>query len=128
MIQTQSDGTLRVLPCSPTTTTTVTTTTDMITLGFADPSSSMTPGWPLRNILAWAYHKFKSHSFQVVCYRESPSKSNALDSIVIHTELPLDATFLQQNQINGKYIYMKEKKKLWGDDDNDDDDGSFRVN
>jgi ubiquitin-like modifier-activating enzyme ATG7 len=102
MIQTQSDNTLQVLPCSPTTSIPSVTTSTMITLGFADPSSSMTPGWPLRNLLAWAHYRFKSHSFQVVCYRESPSKSDALDSIVIHTELPLDATFLQQNQMNGK--------------------------
>ncbi|CAO3599637.1 unnamed protein product [Absidia cylindrospora] len=102
MIETQSDDTLRVLPCSSATTT---ATSNRMTLGFADPSSSpMTPGWPLRNLLAWAHHKFKSHSFQVVCYRESPLKSDAMSSIVIHTELPLDATFLNQNQTNVKSV------------------------
>ncbi|SAM04586.1 hypothetical protein [Absidia glauca] len=97
----QDDSTLRIAPLTATLPT-ATSPSDLITLGFADPSSASTPGWPLRNLLAWAHHHFKARSFRIVCYRESPSQLDAVDSILLHAELPLDATFLQQDGVNGK--------------------------
>ncbi|KAI8092479.1 E1-like protein-activating enzyme Gsa7p/Apg7p [Halteromyces radiatus] len=96
LIETQSDDTLQLYPlnhlstCLP---------TMMLTLGFADPSCSpLTPGWPLRNLLAWAHHTFPDlvhRPFRIVCYRESLSKLDAMHSLVIHAEFPSQATFPQ---------------------------------
>ncbi|KAI8333621.1 hypothetical protein BC941DRAFT_473373 [Chlamydoabsidia padenii] len=102
IIQSNNDeSNLQVLPLSKSATT---LTRSIITLGFTDPSSTLIPGWPLRNLLAWAHHHLKSRSFRIVCYRESPNQLDAMDSIVIDTELPLDAIFLQQDGINVKSV------------------------
>ncbi|CAO3621088.1 unnamed protein product [Cunninghamella blakesleeana] len=70
-------------------------------LGFCDPSSSTsptTPGWPLRNFLAWAYHMWGHHSsFTILCYRESDNKLNAFASRILQVELTENTIYSQEN-------------------------------
>ncbi|KAI9320180.1 E1-like protein-activating enzyme Gsa7p/Apg7p [Dichotomocladium elegans] len=60
---------------------------DGMLVGFADPSSTEFPGWPLRNLLALLYHHYRIRKIQVLCYRETPGKGIA-DSRILNAELP----------------------------------------
>ncbi|CAO3614248.1 unnamed protein product [Cunninghamella echinulata] len=68
-------------------------------LGFYDPSLSTTPGWPLRNFLAWADHMWHDHtsSYSILCYRESNNKQSILSSRVLQIELSKGASYPQEN-------------------------------
>ncbi|KAI8143271.1 hypothetical protein BJV82DRAFT_106967 [Fennellomyces sp. T-0311] len=65
-------------------------------IGFADPSSSETPGWPLRNLLALLHEKHGIRKLKVLCYRESPGKATSTDaSRLLVAELPPSARYPQ---------------------------------
>lgn len=41
------------------------------TFGFLDPSSSSSPGWPLRNFLVLIRKRFQLQEFRIICFREN---------------------------------------------------------
>lgn len=64
-------------------------------VGFVDPSGSpQTPGWPLRNLLAYLHVRFGVKQAQVICWRDevgsisAPISPKELRSIVGRVQLP----------------------------------------
>ncbi len=64
-------------------------------VGFIDPSgASQTPGWPLRNLLAYLHARFGVESAQVICWKDDSSASavasspDRLRSVIGHVHLP----------------------------------------
>ena len=52
---------------------------------FADPSTyPANPGWPLRNLLVLAKHRWQLHDIQVLCYRDKHNTREHPNSLILH--------------------------------------------
>ncbi|CDS12593.1 hypothetical protein LRAMOSA04779 [Lichtheimia ramosa] len=65
---------------------------DDLLVGFADPSSTELPGWPLRNLLALLHKHYGIFKCKVLCYREIPGKG-INDTRLLEAELPTTAYY-----------------------------------
>ncbi|GAA5798153.1 hypothetical protein HPULCUR_003553 [Helicostylum pulchrum] len=57
-------------------------------VGFIDPSSSESAGWPLRNLLYLINHTFKVSNIKVLCYRQK-------DSFILNVNLPTQSSYAE---------------------------------
>lgn len=71
-------------------------------VGFIDPSSSESPGWPLRNLLYLITYTFKVSNIKVLCYRRN-------DSFILNVNLPAQSSYTGNIYI---YIYIRVYQKL----------------
>ncbi|CDS00334.1 probable APG7-component of the autophagic system [Sporisorium scitamineum] len=68
-------------------------------VGFVDPSgAAQTPGWPLRNLLAYLHARFGVEQAQIICWKDkvasssSPPSPDQWKSVVGHVRLPSSPT------------------------------------
>ncbi|CAO3677279.1 unnamed protein product [Umbelopsis ramanniana] len=65
-----------------------------VLIGFVDPSGLQEhPGWPLRNLLAYANVRLGLHKLQVLCLRDKLAKNELSSSLLLNVELETDACY-----------------------------------
>ncbi|KAI9287037.1 hypothetical protein BC943DRAFT_320536 [Umbelopsis sp. AD052] len=68
--------------------------TENVLLGFVDPSGLREhPGWPLRNLLAYANVRLGLQRVQILCLRDKLAKNDLTSSLLLHVELAADAIY-----------------------------------
>jgi Ubiquitin-like modifier-activating enzyme ATG7 N-terminus len=75
-----------------------------VLLGFVDPSGLRDhPGWPLRNLLAYANVRLGLHRVQILCLRNKLAKNELSSSLLLNVELEADAFYTH----DGKFYALK---------------------
>jgi ubiquitin-like modifier-activating enzyme ATG7 len=65
-----------------------------VLIGFVDPSGLQEhPGWPLRNLLAYANIRLGLQRLNVLCLRDKLAKNDLSSSLILHIELPKDSYY-----------------------------------
>jgi len=69
-----------------------------------DPSGLQEhPGWPLRNLLAYANVRLGLHKLQVLCLRDKLAKNELSSSLLLNVELETDACYTTDGKFSELY-------------------------
>ncbi|RMZ74931.1 hypothetical protein DV737_g5593, partial [Chaetothyriales sp. CBS 132003] len=86
-------------------------------VSFADPSNYSEPGpvapaWCLRNLLCLVRQRWKRDRVQILCYRETPSRSDGTRSIILDMEIRLPKVVGWErdtrNKLAGRHVNLTE--------------------
>ncbi|KAH8556407.1 hypothetical protein BGW37DRAFT_536498 [Umbelopsis sp. PMI_123] len=79
--------------------------TENVLLGFVDPSGLQEhPGWPLRNLLAYANVRLGLRKVQILCLRDKLAKNDLSSSLLVNVELPADAFYSNDGKSIPKFV------------------------
>lgn len=77
-----------------------------------DPSGLQEhPGWPLRNLLAYANVRLGLHKLKVLCLRDKLAKNELSSSLVLKLELEANACYTMDGKFSELYHSFRTFRK-----------------